>query len=209
MLTGFPWLFIGYSLTDSPFAGLLPVVGALGTSFLALLGTVGATLCLRAAWRSLPMPKAALVIPRANRFGVSALAWVTPLGQYSAAIVQGNVDQAIKWDADQRSVIVNRYLSLSEPHWSTDTLVWPEFALTAYGAEAERVTVALHTSSASDTNVVIGAPRVEWSAAARKMSLVIACLMLPSVWVWPMAWSPNTTWCLLVITCRYKTGCVG
>ena len=169
VLTGFPWLFIGYSLTDSPFVGLLPVVGALGTSFLALLGTVGATLCLRAAWRSLPMPKAALVMTGAPIALVLAFLpwqWVTPLGQYSAAIVQGNVDQAIKWDADQRSVIVNRYLSLSEPHWSTDTLVWPEFALTAYGAEAERVTAALHTrAQASDTNVVIGAPRVEWSAA--------------------------------------------
>lgn len=170
VLTGFPWLFIGYSLTDSPFVGLLPVVGALGTGFLALLGTVGATLCLRAAWRSLPMPKAALVMTGAPIALVLAFLpwqWVTPLGQYSAAIVQGNVDQAIKWDADQRSVIVNRYLSLSEPHWSTDTLVWPEFALTAYGAEAERVTAALHTrAQASDTNVVIGAPRVEWSAAA-------------------------------------------
>ena len=77
VLTGFPWLFIGYSLTDSPFVGLLPVVGALGTGFLALLGTVGATLCLRAAWRSLPMPKAGHGHDwRANRigFGVSALA---------------------------------------------------------------------------------------------------------------------------------------
>ena len=95
--------------------------------------------------------------------------WTKPTGSYGAALVQGNIDQAIKWDADQRSVIVNRYLSLSEPHWSTDTLVWPEFALTAYGAEAERVTVALHTrAQASDTNVVIGAPRVEWSAAAKE-----------------------------------------
>ena len=32
--------------------------------------------------------------------------WVTPLGQYSVAIVQGNVDQAIKWDADQRRVLI-------------------------------------------------------------------------------------------------------
>ena len=92
VLTGFPWLFIGYSLTDSPFVGLLPVVGALGTGFLALLGTVGATLCLRAAWRSLPMPKAALVMTGAPIALVLAFLpwqWVTPSGQYSVAIVQG------------------------------------------------------------------------------------------------------------------------
>ena len=50
------------------------------------------------------------------------------IGTHSVAIVQGNVDQAVKWDADQRQAIVNRYLRLSEPHWSADTLVWPEFA---------------------------------------------------------------------------------
>ena len=90
--------------------------------------------------------------------------------------------------------------------------MWPEFALTAYGAEAERVTVALHTrAQASDTNVVIGAPRVEWSAAAKedepryRMFNAAIGLGLAN----GLAWSPNTTWCLLVITCRYKTGCVG
>ena len=37
---------------------------------------------------------------RANALVLAFLPWqwVTPLGQYSAAIVQGNVDQAIKWD---------------------------------------------------------------------------------------------------------------
>jgi apolipoprotein N-acyltransferase len=62
VLSGFPWLFIGYSLTDSPFVGLLPVVGVLSTGLLALLCSVGSVLLLRAAWRSLPLPKAAMVM---------------------------------------------------------------------------------------------------------------------------------------------------
>ena len=89
--------------------------------------------------------------------------WVTSSGAHSVAIVQGNVDQAVKWDADQRQAIVNRYLRLSEPHWSADALVWPEFALTAYGADAERIISALDArGKQAATNVVIGAPRVEW-----------------------------------------------
>ena len=169
VLSGFPWLFIGYSLTDSPFVGLLPVVGVLSTGLLALLCSVGSVLLLRAAWRSLPLSKAAMVMaamPIALVLMFLPWQWVVSSGSYSVAIVQGNVDQAIKWDANQRQNIVNRYLTLSENHWSADALVWPEFALTAYGAEAERVSAALNQRGRENqTNVVIGAPRVEWSVA--------------------------------------------
>ena len=166
LLTGFPWLFVGYSLTDSLFVGLLPVWGALGAGFWALLWTIGGLLCVRAAWKRLPIARGSLVmavLPLALVLLALPWQWVTSSGTHSVAIVQGNVDQAVKWDADQRQAIVNRYLRLSEPHWSADTLVWPEFALTAFGADAERITSGLDAKGMeSSTNVVIGAPRVEW-----------------------------------------------
>ena len=166
LLTGFPWLFVGYSLTDSLFVGLLPVWGALGAGFWALLWTIGGLLCVRAAWQRLPIARGSLVmavLPLALVLLALPWQWVTSSGTHSVAIVQGNVDQAVKWDADQRQAIVNRYLRLSEPHWSADTLVWPEFALTASGADAERITSGLDARGMqSSTNVVIGAPRVEW-----------------------------------------------
>ena len=166
LLTGFPWLFVGYSLTDSLFVGLLPVWGALGAGFWALLWTIGGLLCVRAAWQRLPIARGSLVmavLPLALVLLALPWQWVTSSGTHSVAIVQGNVDQAVKWDADQRQAIVNRYLRLSEPHWSADTLVWPEFALTAFGADAERITSGLDARGMrSSTNVVIGAPRVEW-----------------------------------------------
>ena len=56
LLTGFPWLFVGYSLTDSLFVGLPPVWGALGAGFWALLWTIGGLLCVRAAWQRCPLP---------------------------------------------------------------------------------------------------------------------------------------------------------
>jgi len=166
LLTGFPWLFVGYSLTDSLFVGLLPVWGALGTGFWALVCTIGSVLCVRAAWQRLPIARgsvAMIMLPLALVLFAWPWQWVTSSGAHSVAIVQGNVDQAVKWDADQRQAIVNRYLRLSEPHWSADALVWPEFALTAYGADAERIISALDArGKQAATNVVIGAPRVEW-----------------------------------------------
>ena len=169
LLTGFPWLFVGYSLVDSLFVGLLPVWGALGTGFWALVCTLGGVLCVRAAWQRLPIARGPAVmagLPLLMALLGVPWQWVTSSAQHSVAIVQGNVDQAVKWDDDQRQIIVNRYLALSEDHWSADTLVWPEFALTAYGVDAERITGALDArGKESNTSVVIGAPRVEWRRA--------------------------------------------
>ena len=81
--------------------------------------------------------------------------------------------------------------------------------MTAYGAEAERVTAALHTEAqAGDTNVVIGAPEsngrllLEDEPRYRIFNAAIGLGLANGL-------VTNTTWCLLVITCRYKTGCVG
>lgn len=166
VLTGFPWLLVGYSLTDSPFVGLLPVWGALGAGFWALICAVGGMLWVRAVWQGLPVARGAIVmtvLPLILVLLVLPWQWVSPAGAHSVAIVQGNVDQTIKWDVDQRQAIVDRYLALSEAHWSADILVWPEFALTAYGASAEQITGMLGARGRqTNTNVVIGAPRVEW-----------------------------------------------
>ena len=60
------------------------------------------------------------VLPLASVLPAWPWQWVTSSGAHSVAIVQGNVDQAVKWDADQRQAIVNRYLRLSELYWSAD-----------------------------------------------------------------------------------------
>ena len=60
-------------------------------------------------------------------------------------------------------VHVRKHLALSEDHWGADLLIWPEFALTVYGGEAEQVTRLLHQrGQRTQTNVVIGMPDLQW-----------------------------------------------
>ncbi|MBN1355623.1 apolipoprotein N-acyltransferase [bacterium] len=50
------------------------------------------------------------------------------------AIIQGNVDQHMKWNGNNREQVLDRHMSLTETILSTnpDLIIWPEAALTFY-----------------------------------------------------------------------------
>ena len=123
-LTGFPWLFVGYAMLDTPLEALAPVGGVLLVGF----GAVLTAACL-ARWRS----RAALVaaaLPWLASWALTGIEWTTPTERHRVALVQGNVDQATKWDAASRDDILERYATLSGPVWESDLVIWPEAAIT-------------------------------------------------------------------------------
>ncbi len=69
--------------------------------------------------------------------GVLLSAYFSTLVPYShksgaaldVAVVQGNVHQSIKWSQAGLRQSIQRYLSLSRPHWKADLVVWPETAI--------------------------------------------------------------------------------
>jgi apolipoprotein N-acyltransferase len=48
------------------------------------------------------------------------------------ALLQGNVDQKLKWDPKQKAKIISSYLALTKQHWDADLIVWPESAVPDY-----------------------------------------------------------------------------
>ncbi len=123
-LTGFPWLFAGYALLDTPMEALAPLGGVLLVGFGAVLTATGLV-----RWRS----RAALIVaalPWLASWSVAGVSWTTPEERHRAALVQGNIDQATKWDEASRTGILERYASLSDPVWDRDVVIWPEAAIT-------------------------------------------------------------------------------
>ena len=169
-LTGFPWLFAGHSMLGTPLQGYAPVIGTLGISLVVVTITVAAMLSADSAQTSivrLGMSGVVLVLVSLG-FSLDRQVWTKPTGRYGAALVQGNIDQAIKWDADQRLNNVRKHMQLSEEHWDADVLIWPEFALTLYGQDAVMVTDLLNRrGDVSHTNVVVGMPDVHWQDQER------------------------------------------
>lgn len=167
LFTGFPWLFLGYAAIDSSLASFAPVVGVLGTSTIGLVSVVGfglaVTLYLEGKRGKLQLPAILIcLLPWILGGLLGNVSWVQPQGTYSVALVQGNLDQSIKWDEDEQAANVAKHIQLSAQHWDADLIVWPEFAVTLYGASAQQAVDFLHDQGQStQTNVITGIPTLE------------------------------------------------
>jgi apolipoprotein N-acyltransferase len=145
LLTGFPWATLGYSQQ-----GQLPIVqsadlfGVYGISFLLLLTNAVLAEIVRAGregrLRAAPWPAAvvAMALVAAN---IGYGAW--RLGQdldrrekmLRVGLVQGNIDQGVKWDPGHQQTTVDLYADLSvdaRGRGALDLLIWPESATPFY-----------------------------------------------------------------------------
>ncbi|MBT9540686.1 MAG: apolipoprotein N-acyltransferase [Thiobacillus sp.] len=132
VLTGFPWLSLGYSqVPASPLAGYAPVLGVYGVSF--ILALIAALL----AWSATPRRPPALriwALSAALALGVGGQAlrgvvWTSPVGApTSVALLQGNIPQDMKWQADKTRATLNDYAQMAAAV-PAQLIVLPETAL--------------------------------------------------------------------------------
>lgn len=129
-LTGFPWLSVGYSQLDSPLASLFPVIGEIGVSAL----TIGLCLSVAALIMQSKHAKTSIiayvVVTTVAVLGFSSINWLENTGRApSVALVQGNIEQSMRWRPELDRPIIDKYFSLTEEHWDSDIIVWPEAAI--------------------------------------------------------------------------------
>jgi len=127
VFTGFPWIASGYAHSDSPLIGYAPLLGVYGVGWLAAL-TAGGLLAARAQWRVLALP---LLIVGAGAW-LSSVQWTTPFGKpLSVRLLQGNVPQDLKFDADHLRASLTQYhvLITAAP---ADLIATPETAIPAF-----------------------------------------------------------------------------
>lgn len=131
LLTGFPWLYVGYAHVDTVLAGWAPVAGVYGIDLVLAL-TAGALAQFdRARWRVRMGVALLLWLVGA---GLGQAQWVTPQGEpVRVAMVQANIPQSVKWDPAQYRATLRTYSDLSAPLWTNaDIVVWPEAAITDF-----------------------------------------------------------------------------
>jgi apolipoprotein N-acyltransferase len=162
LFTGFPWLSLGYSQTDSWLAGLAPVLGVYGLSAVLLVGS-GALL---AAWnggaRLRGLALALLVLPWIAGLWLGRVDWTHVSGApVSVAIVQGAIPQDIKWLLANRQPTRDIYRELNEQALGARLILWPESAVTELANQITRYLADIYRrSSSSGSDVVLGVLRV-------------------------------------------------
>jgi apolipoprotein N-acyltransferase len=174
LLTGFPWVLLGYSQTPVPaIAQLASVFGVYGVS--ALVAAVSAAL----AWIGARSPSA----PRHTYTPVSVMilvvaaiavwgsvrvsrAELTRTGEaMRVGLIQGNVDQAEKGDATQAARIYADYLRMTRQaiREGAEMVFWPEsstpFPFEDDPAAAEQVRTIARQARVP---ILVGSDQIEW-----------------------------------------------
>lgn len=128
VLTGFPWLSLGYSQLSGPLSGFFPIIGEVGVSTMLIFIT-----CFFATFILNQRPLIAVLPFLVCWFSGSLLnqiQWVKLDAEpVDLALVQGNIEQSLKWQPEQEEPTIKKYTELSQPHLDADILIWPEAAI--------------------------------------------------------------------------------
>lgn len=132
-LTGFPWLYTGYSQLDGPLSGLAPLGGVWLISFCValtavLLANIPGILIRRKG--GLLRALLLLIVPWIIGPLLKGYAWTEAKGDpLQVAAMQGNVQQSVKWNPQQLETQLRLYQNMTLESEPADLIIWPETAL--------------------------------------------------------------------------------
>jgi apolipoprotein N-acyltransferase len=137
LLNGFPWLQIAYSQLNTPLAGYAPVMGVYGIGF--LLAVSGGLLF--ECWRHNSFRLQGVLILSliwGTGWGLQQVQWTHVIGEpITVTLVQGNIDQDQKWQENQKTRTLRLYQQLTEQHWDSKVIIWPETSVPAFLSEVK------------------------------------------------------------------------
>jgi apolipoprotein N-acyltransferase len=169
-LTGFPWANLGYSqYLNLPFIQMADVTGVYGLSFVIVLvnGTLGQVL---RTWsqKSFPLKEAVISALLLIVFLVYGYVKMNAVDRQMAGnpslrvgLVQGNIDQAVKWDESFQKETLKIYekLSFTVAEEKPDLIIWPETATPFFFQdEKEYQPIVLNIPQRANSFLLFGTP---------------------------------------------------
>ena len=162
LLTGFPWLFAGYTALDTPVAGWAPVIGVLGVSWLIAVTAAGVAEIVIDGRASRGITLASWTVSIAGAgYLLGSIQWTQPTGEArKVAIYQPNIALEDTWDRNNAPVLLNDFLDHAKAYApSSDLVVWPEGALPFYFDQAPGYMSELRRiASYNEGTIVTGMP---------------------------------------------------
>lgn len=170
LLTGFPWANLGYSqYLNLPFIQMADVTGPYGLSFVILLVNV-ALLSVLQQWPKKIFPlkealTAAILLLGFLIYGYVRMGIVdrqmTQNPPLKIGLVQGDIDQSIKWDKhfQLETLTIYEKLSLGVAQDKPDLIIWPETATPFFFQDAkEYQPLVLDVPKKTNAFLLFGSP---------------------------------------------------
>ncbi|WP_306790007.1 apolipoprotein N-acyltransferase [Methylomonas fluvii] len=160
LLNGFPWLQIAYSQLSTPLAGYAPLAGVYGVGFLLAASAFSLVELLRGKLPPLPGLLVLEVIWAGGGY-LQTVAWTQATGApIKVTLVQGNIGQDQKWQKNQKLNTLRLYQELTEQHWDSDVIIWPETSIPAFLSQVKEFYIdPLQTAAqAHGVDLVVGLP---------------------------------------------------
>lgn len=132
LLTGFPWLFIGYSQGLTPLSGWAPIGGIYSLSLAVLISSCGWIYLLLGNSKAGKLLTAfAIATLWIGGQALRPIQWTQPAQEtpVSVSLIQANIPQEKKWQPNFLQPTLERYSRLSESAWQSDWVIWPEAAI--------------------------------------------------------------------------------
>lgn len=131
VLTGFPWLSLGYTQTHGWLSVWAPIIGETGLSMLLMLVAVCLAQIIHAtSTQAKALCTGVLIVVGCASALLQSVSWFQAADKaHDIVMVQGNIKQELRWVPEQDVPTMRKYLDLTEPHWNADIIIWPEAAI--------------------------------------------------------------------------------
>jgi len=167
LFSGFGWVLLAHSQSyNLPIIQISDITGAYGVSFLIVMLNTAIYLGIKnfknkeLAIRIFSI--AVFLVFLSLSYGIYRLNNIFTGDRIKIAVVQGNIPQAKKWNANFREEIMSKYEGLTKTVAAerVDLIVWPETSVPGYlDTEKDLVDRVKSLAAGAHTPILIGAPR--------------------------------------------------
>ncbi|WP_320007868.1 apolipoprotein N-acyltransferase [Maridesulfovibrio sp.] len=163
LLSGYPWMTLSSAMAFRP-------EWIQGAAFIGAYGLSGVLVSIATAilvWRTSHAAKiwalsivAVIIILGGMRTAPQKFSELHSIGKTSIGVVQGNINQARKWDAKYKKTTFEKYLNLSRQVINkSDIVIWPETAMPFYLQDGGIMRAEImNFATENKTPVLTGAP---------------------------------------------------
>jgi apolipoprotein N-acyltransferase len=110
-------------------------------------------------------PPLQLIMVLAALWGTGGLlknvTWTHEIGQpIRMSMIQGNISQDQKWRPENRTNILTKYKKITEEHWDSQVVIWPETAIPAYLDQVQEtfLTPLGNDAKLHNTDLIVSVP---------------------------------------------------